>query len=64
MSLRAFHLFFIVVSIALAGFVGAWAFETRPAGGVLFGTASFAVGVFLIGYFFWFLRKMKRPGTR
>ena len=63
MSLRAFHLFFIIVSIALAGFVGPWAFETRRAGGALLGTASFAVGIFLISYLFWFLRKMKKPGA-
>ena len=44
MSLRAFHLFFIVLSIVLAGFFSAWLFgRYRAEGQIAFGLASLAV---------------------
>jgi hypothetical protein len=56
MSLRAFHIFFIAVSILLAFGFGVWA---RPFY-VGMSLASFAVGGLLVAYLFWFLTKIKR----
>ncbi len=62
MSLRAFHVLFIVVSIILAFAFGGWALRVEP-GGVLYramGVASLVVGAGLVGYAAWFVRKTKR----
>jgi multisubunit Na+/H+ antiporter MnhC subunit len=59
MSLKAFHLVFIVVSIALAFGFGVWLVLQGGLWNILFGIASFAVGVGLIFYERYFLKKTK-----
>ena len=63
MSLKAFHLVFIVASIVLAFGFGAWLVKTFfSEGGVLnliFAVASFGAGVGLIFYERYFLKKTK-----
>ena len=66
MSLKAFHIFFIVVSTALTLVFGAWAirdFAASGSGGNLaLGVASFVGSIGLVWYGIWFLRKMKNVG--
>jgi len=64
MSLKTFHLIFIIAAIALAFGFGAWWLRAffSPAGvawDLVFGIASFAAGVALIFYERYFLRKTK-----
>jgi hypothetical protein len=63
MSLKAFHLIFIIASIALAFGFGVWlAREYFTGGGVtnlIIAIGSFAVGVGLIFYERYFLKKTK-----
>ena len=67
MSLKAFHIVFVIFSTLLALGVGAWCVwvnlvEDAPvylAGAI----ASFASALGLIIYGVWFYRKMKRLGT-
>jgi hypothetical protein len=63
MSLKAFHLVFIVVSIALAFGFGIWLvrnfFEEGGVLNLIFGTVSFGAGVGLIFYERYFLKKTK-----
>jgi len=63
MSLKAFHLVFIVASIALAFGFGIWLVKTFfSEGGILnllFAAASFGTGVGLIFYERYFLKKTK-----
>ena len=59
MSLRAFHIFFIVASIALAIGFGFWA---RPLyRGMSIG--SFAAAGLLSAYLFWFVTKLRNMKT-
>ena len=61
MSLKAFHVFFVSLSIAIAFFFGAWAvFPEAGRGDLLFwlGILSMAAGVSLLFYLIWFIRKM------
>ena len=64
MSLKAFHLFFIAVSIVLAAFVAAWAVtqyrELHQASYVLAVVASLATGAGLALYGAAFQRKARR----
>ncbi|MFL6514630.1 MAG: hypothetical protein ACJ8M1_06350 [Chthoniobacterales bacterium] len=66
MSLKAFHIIFIVFSTLLAIGVGSWCVWVNLVEGVqiyLAGAiASFACAVGLVIYGFWFYRKMKRLG--
>ena len=55
MSLKAFHVFFIVVSIALAVGFGFWALPVY----FWMARASFALGALLVVYLFWFVSKLK-----
>ena len=54
MSLRAFHLFFIAVSVALSAFVAAWGLREWQAhhsnGALALAVIFFACGVALIAY--------------
>ena len=56
MSLKAFHVLFITASVLLAFGMAAWLMKTSPLGAV----AAFAVGLGLIAYEMWFLRKARR----
>jgi hypothetical protein len=64
MSLKSFHVFFIIVSILLALGFGVWAVRTQGAvqSGLIhaMGAASLAIGVALVVYLALFLRKLKR----
>ncbi len=63
MSLKAFHVFFVLVSIVLAvgfGFWGARDFvEHGNRVSLALGIGSFVAGVALVVYSGWFLRKMR-----
>ena len=63
MSLKAFHIFFIVISTLLSIGFGLWALmryqQTQMAGFVLTAIGSIIFGVGLVGYGVWFLRKLK-----
>lgn len=63
MSLKAFHIVFIVASILLAFAFAAWSFLSYFHGGPLlhlwFGIGSLGSGVILICYSKYFLRKLK-----
>jgi ABC-type Mn2+/Zn2+ transport system permease subunit len=64
MSLRAFHLLFIVMSVILTAFFAAWAFgEYRTSQDLTYAVAavaSLAAGIGLIAYLAAFLKKTKR----
>ena len=65
MSLKAFHLVFITASCALAFGCGVWSLKDYfSADGVtsdlVFGLVSFAIGVALIIYERYFLKKLKK----
>jgi len=57
MSLRFFHIFFIIVSSTLALFGGLWMISHEKP--VLWAAASFACSVFLDIYLILFIRKSK-----
>ena len=64
MSLKAFHLIFITAASALAFGCGVWGVKNffSPGGGawdLVFGLGSLAVGVGLVFYERYFLRKLK-----
>ena len=63
MSLKAFHIFFITISVLCAFGFGAWLFEQYTQSGksitMLFGVVSLGVGFGLIIYGIKFLKKLK-----
>ncbi len=63
MSLKAFHIFFIVVSTALCLGVGVWATHDFARSGswvqLALGVGSFIGSGVLVCYGVWFLRKLK-----
>jgi hypothetical protein len=63
MSLKAFHIFFVVVSTLCALGFGGWAvadYQRTGSGTVLLlGVLGFAAAVALVWYGLWFLRKLK-----
>ena len=63
MSLKAFHFFFIIVSILLSAYFGTWCIQNYSDSEsrliLILGLASFASTVGLIGYLAWFLKKSK-----
>ncbi len=63
MSLKAFHIFFIIVSTLLALGFGYWAIDAfgRSGSGVYLtlGVGSFIASGALVWYGVWFLRKLK-----
>lgn len=63
MSLKAFHVFFVIVSVLCALGFGAWSladYSRTGSGSVLaLGVAGFVAAAALIFYGFWFLRKLK-----
>jgi hypothetical protein len=63
MSLKAFHIVFIAASILLAFGFGAWCFvqyaDTHRATELIYGISSIVVGLGLIWYGKYVLRKLK-----
>jgi hypothetical protein len=63
MSLKAFHLFFVAVSILFTLFFGAWAIvefqSTRDAGTLTMGIASLLISIVLVVYAGYAIRKLK-----
>jgi hypothetical protein len=63
MSLKAFHVFFITVSVLLCLGFGAWCIDSDYARGrmmyTISGYISFALGIALVAYEVMFLRKFK-----
>ena len=63
MSLKAFHVFFVIVSTLLALFFGGWGVasytRTGAAGYLACAIGGFATAVALVVYGFWFVRKLK-----
>ena len=63
MSLKAFHIFFIVVSTLFTLGFGVWATRDFAASGnwvnLSLGVGSFVSSVVLVVYGVWFLRKLK-----
>jgi len=66
-SLKAFHVFFIVVSTLCALMLGAWGVlehsRTASGGALLIGIGGFAAAAVLVVYGFWFLRKLRGVST-
>jgi hypothetical protein len=62
-SLKAFHIFFIVVSTALCVGFGVWATQDYDRSGnsvhLALGVGSFVGSILLTSYGVWFLRKLK-----
>lgn len=59
MSLKSFHLFFILISVVLVFGFGVWCLRNDSAGAAV---VSCMVGVGLVIYLGWFLKKMKGTG--
>ena len=63
MSLKAFHIFFIILSTLLAVAFGVWAVEDFGRSGssvhLALGVGSFTGSGVLVCYGVWFLRKLK-----
>ena len=63
MSLKAFHVVFILVSTAFAAYFGIWAIRDYMrydhTSSLLMSIGALVVLGFLIWYFRWFLRKLK-----
>jgi hypothetical protein len=64
MSLKIFHIVFITLSTLLWWGCGAWLFSHYQAEGekihLVLACASFLIGVALVVYGVWFLKKMRR----
>ena len=58
MSLKAFHIIFIILAIVLAAGCAAWSFVNEVA--LPFGIASIITGVALFFYGIWFVKKSRR----
>ena len=56
MSLKAVHLIFVTLLTSLSFGCAAWAFQ---AGSVVWGLASIVVGIFVVVYGIYFLKKLK-----
>ena len=63
MSLKAFHVFFVALSVLCALGFGAWSIaeylRTGSFGVLALGVAGFAAAAALVWYGLWFLRKLK-----
>lgn len=59
MSLKAFHLIFVTLLTSLSFGCAAWAFQ---AGSPLWGVTGIVVGIFVIVYGIYFLKKLKNVG--
>lgn len=67
MSLRSFHICFIVLAILLAIGFGFWGLRDYAVSSNLMhrnlGIGSFVVAIVLAGYLVWFLSKMRKLGS-
>lgn len=63
MSLKAFHVFFIVIALIFSAWFGVWGIrsylDSGELGDLLMGIGSILVCIGLGFYFRWFLRKLK-----
>ena len=59
MSLRAFHVFFIFVSIALALLFGVWCIKQGGVIQLISAFISFILGAALAVYLFFFIKKVR-----
>jgi uncharacterized membrane protein YfbV (UPF0208 family) len=57
MSLKAFHIIFIILAVLLAAGCAAWSYFNHAAAG--FGIISAIVAVSLVVYGIWFLKKSR-----
>jgi hypothetical protein len=57
MSLKAFHLIFVTLLTTLSFGCAAWAFMAKKP---LFGAAGIAVGILVVIYGIYFLKKLKK----
>jgi hypothetical protein len=57
MSLKVFHIIFVLLAISICAFCAAWGFANRIAPGFTYGLV--AASVVLLIYGVWFLRKAK-----
>jgi len=66
MSLKAFHLFFIIISLLLSVGFGIWCVDdylsTENRTSLFLGIGSFIVAALLVPYLLWFLKKLKNVG--
>ncbi len=64
MSLRAFHIFFIVAAIVAADLTGFWAMRSYQDSAdpmrLALGVTTFLAGLVMVAYGIWFVRKMDR----
>ena len=64
MSLRLFHLVFVLIAIVATDMFGGWAVwehaQTHETSTLIIGLASFAVGFVLIGYGLWVVKKFNQ----
>lgn len=63
MSLKSFHIVFVIISTLLCVGFGFWALDARSENGetslLVAGVGSLGCGVALVVYGVWFLRKLK-----
>jgi hypothetical protein len=63
MSLKAFHVFFLLVSILILAFFGVWGIlnyqESKSVVNLALGLAALPMSAVLAWYFNWFLKKLK-----
>ena len=64
MSLKAFHVFFIIIATLLTIVFGIWGIrtymQTADFTDLIMGIASFIATIILLVYFRWFLKKLKK----
>jgi hypothetical protein len=64
MSLKAFHVFFIIIATLLTIVFGIWGIhaymQTADFTDLIMGIASFIGTIILVWYFRWFLKKLKK----
>lgn len=63
MSLTSFHIIFVLCAISVSVFVGGWGVREYSRSGdltsLIVGVSCALLGLVLVGYSFWFLRKIK-----